>query len=64
MTLKKLLSMYAGLEDDKIEIRIGNDVYRTDIKTFDEMVANNARLTRRRVVSINVRNNELHIVAE
>ena len=62
MRLKAFIQLYTGMIDDIIQVRFKNDVHRLTVEAWES--AGSTPLTNRKVVSINVMNDELHIVVE
>lgn len=62
MRLKALIQLYTGMTNDIIQVRYRNDIHRLTIEAWGS--AGSTPLTNRKVVSINVVNNELHVVVE
>ena len=62
MRLKALIQLYTGMTNDIIQVRHKNDIHRLTVEAWE--FAGSTPLTNRKVVSINVVNNELHVVVE
>ena len=62
MRLKAFIAMYVGMEDDIIEVRFRNGIHRLTVEAWIE--TGSTPLTNRKVVSISVYNNELHLTVD
>lgn len=62
MRLKAFIAMYIGMEGDIIEVRFRNGIHRLTLEAW--MKIGSTPLTNRKVVSISVYNNELHLTVD